>query len=354
MDSVSLEIPAKVNLTLEILGRRTDGYHLLRSLVMPVGITDTITVRSKVKGGKVEGKTVAASTFDLRPSTFSCSVIGDGIDCAELVALPPEKQLAVKAATALQKAFPESCHDGVDIAITKRIPIGAGMGGGSADAAGTLIALNRLWGLNLPAERLAEIGATVGSDVAALTLGGAVTMEGTGDIVTKIPLAETTPLPWAVIVFPGFPVSTHAAYAAYDAWRASVLASRPNDTWRASVPASRPNDARGRAPSIYATMEQCLVAGDIAGMAQSLHNDLQETVFAMHPVLREWRDTLLAHGALGALLSGSGSAVFGLVPDRAAALALAQTLRDRSPTTWVTAGVMTDCRLMASGGMNRP
>ena len=295
MDAVSVEIPGKINLTLEILGlRRSDGYHLLRSLVMPVGVTDTVTVRS--------------SGLE---SQISCAVEGEGVDCAELGAIPLEKQLAVKAAVALRAAC--GVQGGVDISIVKRIPIGAGMGGGSADAAGTLWALNRLWGLGWSAERLAEVGVTVGSDVAALTLGGAVKMEGAGEAVSRVTVDGK--MPWVVIVFPGHPVCTKRAYGLYADSKAF------NDGGRDAT----------------ATMGQCLASGDVEGVARGLYNDLQAVIFKEDERIRAWRDALLDAGAMGALLSGSGSAVFGVTADKCPAEEIARKMRERSPGTWVRA-----------------
>jgi len=233
--------------------------------------------------------------------------------------IPLEKQLAVKAAMALRTTCEaqgiEVPHQGcVDISIVKRIPIGAGMGGGSADAAGMLLALNRLWGLGWTAERLAKVGATVGSDVAALTLGGAVKMEGVGEIVSRINVDGETP--WVVIVFPGYTVCTKKAYGLYD------------DNKRLFF------DGGGDAS---ATLRQCLVTGDVEGVARGLYNDLQMVIFAEDDGIRAWHDALLDGGAMGALLSGSGSAVFGVARDKGTAEEIAQKMRERSPGTWVRA-----------------
>ena len=161
MATVTAEAPGKINLSLEILGKRADGYHELRSVVMPVSLFESVTVSER------------------RDGAVTCETVGDGVDVSELRALPAERQLAVRAVRAMQRELgrdPSRC--GCDIRVVKRVPIGAGMGGGSADAAGVLACLKALWAPDLPENRFLAAGAAVGSDVPALQLGGAVRMEG--------------------------------------------------------------------------------------------------------------------------------------------------------------------------------
>lgn len=236
-----LEAHAKINLTLEVLGVRPDGYHDLRSVVVPVPLHDDVV---------------------LEPA--------DGVSVGMPGDLPQEKNLAWRAAQALRCAT--GCTQGVRIRIVKRIPAGAGLGGGSADAAAVLTGLNELWGLGLTQSRLCEIGATVGSDVPALALGGAVLMEGRGERVT--PLADSPlrdfPLPdlsRLVLRTPPVFVSTPRVFAEF----------RASD--------------RGQGP-----------------------NDLQPAACRLHPEILEALDTLRAEGCAGVRMSGSGSSVFGFRP----------------------------------------
>lgn len=225
---------AKINLTLEVLGTRPDGYHDLRSVVLPVPLHDDVSL-------------------DPAPS-LSVEMPGG---------LPPERNLAWKAADALRRAT--GCRLGARIRIAKRIPMGAGLGGGSADAAAVLNGLNALWGLGLPKARLVALAAEVGSDVPALTLGGPVLMEGRGERVA--PLAAGYPLPdlsRLVLRTPPVFVSTPEVFRAF----------RPSD--------------RGRGA-----------------------NDLQPAACRLHPEIAAALAALEAEGCTGVAMSGSGSSVFG-------------------------------------------
>lgn len=235
---MKVEAHAKINLTLEVLGVRPDGYHDLRSIVLPVPLHDDIT---------------------LSPDNDVVVVMpGD---------IPQEKNLAWKAADTLRRAT--GCTRGVRIEIEKHIPSGAGLGGGSADAAAVLNALNIAWNLNLPKERLCTLAAEVGSDVPALTLGGAVLMEGRGERVTPLadsPLADF-PLPdmsRLVLRTPSVFVSTPAVFREF----------RESD--------------RGQGA-----------------------NDLQPAACRLHPEISDALAALRTEGCDGVMMSGSGSSVFG-------------------------------------------
>ena len=263
---VVVDAPAKVNLSLELLGTRADGYHLLRSVLMPVSLYETVTAEEA--------------------DAITCETAGDGVDVSELSTLPQERHLAVRAAEALRAAA--GVRAGARIHISKRVPIGAGMGGGSADAAGVLTALNELWGLRWPAARLAEVGATLGSDVPAMTLGGAVLLEGAGERVRRILAPDEHPAGfWLVAVFPGIPVSTKKIYENGP----SLLTS---------------------APCLCDNLVAFVRSGDVHGASRCLFNGLERTAFALYPQTERFGLALRAAGALSCLLSGSGSAVFGL------------------------------------------
>lgn len=266
---MKIEAYAKVNLTLEVFGERSDGYHALRSVVLPVSLADTLDVEATDAG------TVASDA---------------GYD----------DDLCVKAARILKSSvsgLPSST--GAKIAVIKRIPAGGGLGGGSADAAATLVALNEAWGLGMSREKLAEIGAQVGSDVPALVLGGPVLMEGRGERVTRLPGGrETVNL---VLANPGVFSSTKEVYAA-------------------CTPRLSADD------SIASRMRIALAEGDVPGIAAVLTNDLQEPATALHPEIGEALAALKAAGAQGVLMSGSGSTVFGLVESEARGAEIAAQL----------------------------
>ena len=275
---LAVEAPAKVNLTLELLGTRPDGYHELTSLVMPVSLCERVEVAPRADG------------------RVTCSTRLEAIPFFDMESVPSGRNLAEKAAAALRERT--GCALGADIRIVKRVPVGAGLGGGSADAAGALLALNRLWRLGLSVTELADIGATFASDVPAMTLGGAVVMEGRGERVKPLPLPADAPPLWLVLAFDGTPVSTKEVYGAC------------------------PHEARAPEGGAEA-MRDAIARGNAAAAARHLFNGLQATVFQSHPRIAAIADALLCAGALGALLSGSGGTVFGVARDEAHARAIA-------------------------------
>ena len=299
MPTATIEAPAKVNLTLEILGSRPDGYHELRSVVMPVSLFEGVSVSTRAD------------------DAVTCETRGEGVDVSELESLPPEKQLAVKAVRAMQRRLGRTgSGSGVDVRVVKRVPIGAGMGGGSADAAGVLACLRALWAPDLPESRLLAAGAAAGSDVPALLLGGAVRMEGRGERVGRLlPPGASAPPMWLVAAVPGVPVSTPAVYAAWDSARPA-----------GSAPPSPPLTT-GPDPCEYCA--RSVRNGDAEACARALFNGLQDIVFRLHPSTERFCLALRGGGALGTLLSGSGSAVFGLARSREGAEAIRRSLRGR-------------------------
>ena len=268
--SVTVETPAKVNLTLEVLGNRPDGYHELRSVVAPISLCDTITVTRLPSG--TELSVTAAS--------------GVGLD--NLGA--PERNLAVRVADRLRQRCGYS--GGVRIGIVKRIPIGGGLGGGSADAAGTLHALNRLWGLGLATPELMEIGSELGSDIPALVSGRIVLMEGRGEKVIPLDLAGSAFKPlWLVVANPGVACPTPEVYR----------------RWILSPEAAQNNHSR--------RMAEALASGDAAQAAAALHNGLEPAVLGGWPQVAAAAIQLKNAGCLGVMVSGSGASVFGIAAD---------------------------------------
>ncbi len=174
--------PAKINLFLHIVGRRPDGYHLLQTAFQFLDYSDQLR-------------------FTLRD---------DGVirRASPLAGIAEHQDLTVRAAALLKETG--GVRQGVDIAVDKRLPLGAGLGGGSSDAATTLVALNRLWGLNLPRQRLAELGLQLGADVPVFVHGRAAWAEGVGERLTPLTLPE----PWYLVVVPPCHVSTAEIFAA--------------------------------------------------------------------------------------------------------------------------------------------
>lgn len=273
-DAITLEAYAKVNLTLEILGKRTDGYHELRSVVMPVSLTDTVTLAPAPRGEIA--LTVTAESW---------------VDTARLGA--PCDNLVVRVAHLMQQRY--HTDQGVVLHIHKRIPIGGGMGGGSADAAAVIKGLNKLWNLNLPLAELTVFGAELGCDIPALVHGGVVVVEGRGELVK--PLMDNALLDgcrsmWMVIVNPGIMCSTAVIFR----------------NWRADL--TNP-------PKIINNIRPHIQNGDAGAISEILYNGLEGVVYNYFPEVAHASLVLKEAECLGVLLSGSGASVFGLVKDRA-------------------------------------
>ncbi len=265
--------PAKVNLTLEIFGRRPDGYHELRSILMPIGVCDELAFW-RTDDGRVETVVEAEG----------------GVSLSALVA--PENNLATRVARLLQIGF--QVGQGVAISIRKRIPVGGGLGGGSADAAGALVGLNALWRLGLSRQELRDLGAQLGSDIPALVAGGAVIMEGRGERITPLELPEAGAKCrfWLVVANPGIACPTGEIYRLHD----GGLTIRPE---------------------LFNNTLLSIRAGDVVAASRFLYNGLQPVVFEHFPATQDLAMRLRAAGALGVLLSGSGASVFALVRDQA-------------------------------------
>ncbi len=261
-----VEAPAKVNLFLRVLGLRPDGYHELETLILPVSLADRLQVH-------------ADSDPSFRTLSFSLDVTGED----EFVRGVPrgETNLVVKAG--LKLAERAGVHGFADVSLEKRIPSAAGLGGGSSDAAAALEALNELWACRLDAEALRDVGASVGSDIPALMAGGPALARGRGE---RIELAPVGPLWLALVTFP-FGVATSDAFRWWD---------------EAGGPTG---------PDPAALLGSARYQGEVFGA--SLFNDLEGPVIRRHPEIGEAKRALLEGGALGALMTGSGPTVFGVL-----------------------------------------
>ena len=274
---MKVEANAKVNFSLEVYGRRADGYHELRSVVLLIALADVLEIESAADGE------ISSDT-------------GYG-----------EKDLVVRAARALQAACPSAAGKGAKVHVEKRIPVGGGLGGGSADAAATLCALNDVWGLGLPPEALADIGAAVGSDVPALVLAqhyrAPVLMEGRGERVRLLDAAERAKLAsngigeWMVLANPGVESSTAEVYAR-----------------------CKPREKDG--------------SGDFDASAVPV-NDLQVAACMMHPEIATALAALMVAGAKGAMMSGSGATVFGFADSRDDAVRIAAAMEAVGCRAWL-------------------
>jgi 4-diphosphocytidyl-2-C-methyl-D-erythritol kinase len=259
---------AKINVFLRVQGARPDGYHELTSLVVPISLADLVTVEpAEALHVQVEGAPELAGE------------------------VPGGLNLALVAALALADACPDV--GGALIRIEKRIPVAGGLGGGSADAAATLHALNALWGCGVDPLTLAGIGERIGSDVPAMLAGEPVLVTGRGERLAPVPCA---PLHWVLVAL-GFGVRSPDAYRWWD-------------------------EDGGRTGPEPDALLAAAKAGDPSAVGPLLFNDLEGPVVARHPAIGEAKARLLDAGALGAVMSGSGSSVVGLARDEAHARAL--------------------------------
>ncbi len=285
MSSLTVPAYAKLNLTLDILGKRPDGYHELRMVMQTVSLCDDVTV-TLCEGGRI-----------------TCRVTGAELPC-------DERNLAVKAA----RAFCEEVRlsGGIAIALTKRIPSEAGMAGGSADAAAVLRALRALTVSTLSDGELERIGARVGSDVPFCVRGGTQLAEGRGERLTVL---RPAPKLYAAICKPDFPISTPALFQCSDSVE---LTERP-DT---------------------AAMLAAIKRGDAAAVCASVKNVFEQVLDgAQRKRIEEIKRALLSHGAECAAMTGSGSAVFGLFREEAACEAACCALRSAELLTFCTSFV---------------
>lgn len=272
---------AKLNLTLDVLGKREDGYHDIKSVMQAISIRDDVEI--DIGTGK--------------PWSLECATEGVPTD---------ETNLAWKAA----KVYCDAMHKdpgGITIRILKRIPSGAGLGGGSADAAAVLRALNRHYGDPLSVLALAELGAQVGSDVPFCVLCGTAMAEGRGEKLRKLP-----DMPECVFVVckPAFSVSTPELYRKLD----TVAIPKHPD---------------------HMAMESALLAGDLGKIADLIYNVFDPVVTADHLEINYIKSICNSYGALGMQMTGSGSAVYAIMPSFEYAAVVCNMLKDNYPDVFV-------------------
>lgn len=266
---IGLPAPAKLNLFLHVIGRRADGKHLLESIFILIDLADELDFSLRDDGAIV------------RTGDLECEA---------------ENDLCVRAADALRKAANKP-QAGAEIHVKKHIPAGAGMGGGSSDAATTLIALNRLWGLDLPREELARIGEALGADIPFFIRGKNAFVEGIGEIITPM---DVPPAEYAVL-WPGRGVSTAKIFS-------SPSLTRDSESLKIAIFS---DFLRNRWPELPG------------------HNDLQKTAVGLEPAILQALDALAPFGE--ARMTGSGSAVFALNRTGSAEPA---SLMERIPVDW--------------------
>lgn len=275
---------AKLNLTLDVIGRRPDGYHEVRMVMTTLDLADTLAIR---------------------PAAREIQVVTD------VPGVPGGPANLVYRAVALLREAAGRPDAGAQITIQKRIPAAAGLGGGSADAAAALRALSDLWQVSLPFARMAALALRLGADVPFCLAGGTALAEGIGERLTPLPPPPGMPVVLATprVAWPGPKTAT-----VYQAYRPEAVARRPDTS----------------------AMIAALAAQDARGVARELANALEPGAIALHPVIGELKAAMLAAGALGASMAGAGPTVFGLCATPVVAGQVAAAARRFTPAVIVT------------------
>ena len=277
MDAQSERAYGKINLDLDVVGRREDGYHLVRMIMQTVDIYDTVTIR------KACGKEIVLQT-----------------DSGVLPSDPTN--LVWRAADVMRREF--ALSDGLEITLAKRIPIAAGMAGGSADAAAVFRLLRRMYGLEVSDKRLQELALPLGADIPYCITGGTQLAEGIGEVLTRLP---TPPEASLLVCKPDLYVSTPWVYREFD----------------------RIPEEEIHHPDVDA-MAEAIRKGDLQSICGLLGNVLEQKTGAAYPIIGELERFFTEHGALGSLMTGSGPTVFAVYADEKAAEAAFSELCEKT------------------------
>ena len=283
MNSITLKSRAKINLSIDVLGKRQDGYHLVEMIMQTIDLYDLIEINEKDND-----QITIKSTSDEIP-----------LDCNNLV---------YKAANLIKKTF--NINKGVEIHIKKNIPVAAGMAWGSSNAAAVLVGLNKLWNLNLSNQQLEKIGLKLGADVPFCINGGAVLASGIGEELT--PIKGLTKDVCILVCKPDLFVSTKEVYECIDS---KDIDKRPNNKF----------------------LIECLKNEDTRQLAENMFNVLEGVTMDKHPVIQQIKDIMTNNRALGAMMSGSGPTVFGLYENREDAVKCKAILEKQFKQTFVVA-----------------
>ena len=272
-DTITLKALAKINLGLDVLGRRENGYHDVRMVMQTIYLYDNVTMEKTEEAG----------------IQLECNLFYLPVD---------ETNIAYKAAKLLMDEF--DIKEGVRIVLDKHIPVAAGLAGGSANAAAVLVGMNRLFSLGLSREELMKRGVTLGADVPYCVMRGTVLAEGIGEVLTPL-----SPLPkcYVLIAKPGISVSTKTVYEKLDSQEITEH------------------------PDIDGIIEG-LDKQDIYKVASSMGNVLETVTIGDYPIIEEIKDVMKEEGALNAMMSGSGPTVFGIFDDRSKAKQAQQKIRE--------------------------
>ncbi|MEA5516067.1 4-(cytidine 5'-diphospho)-2-C-methyl-D-erythritol kinase [Nodularia sp. UHCC 0506] len=295
MRSYNLIAPAKINLYLEIISERPDGYHELSMILQSIALADKINVQS-------------LSTDTIR------------VNCKHPQVPTNKSNLAYRAAALMAAKFPEALaqYGGVEITINKHIPVAAGLAGGSTNAAAVLVGIDLLWNLGLTQPELEQLGATLGSDIPFCVAGGTVIATGRGEKLSPLPSLDHIYI--VLAKYRSLEVSTAWAYKTYrQEFGSSDLKDMENLAARAAAVHSE--------AIIKAVLNQ-----DAGEIAEKLHNDLERVVLPAYPQVLQLRELFATQaGVLGTMMSGSGPTVFALVESEAQAQAVKLQMRAAIP-----------------------
>jgi 4-diphosphocytidyl-2-C-methyl-D-erythritol kinase len=266
--------PAKVNLHLRVLGKRKDGFHDISTLMQRISLYDEMI--------------------------FSPADRGIILSCPGSAIPENSDNIVYRAADALFSRL--SHHLGIHITIKKNIPVAAGLGGGSSNAATALVTMNDMMNLNYSTDNLMKIGAELGADVPFFIFGKTAWASGIGD---RLQAAENIPPLWFVLINPGFEISTRMIYKGLNLRLTKRVVNY-----------------------------KCPVLRTADDIVKGLHNDLERVSLVLHPILRYFKNILLQNGALGALMSGSGPTVMGIFTDERCAIAAQKSLANAGGSEW--------------------
>lgn len=279
MRSCNLKAYAKINLGLDVTGKREDGYHEVRMIMQTVNLYDTLFIK------EIDRNAVVIKT--------------------NKAFLPVnESNIIYKAATLMKESF--GIEKGFFVDLKKHIPVAAGMAGGSADAAATMVGINNMFRLGLPLDRLMELGVKIGADVPYCIMRGTALAEGIGEKLTRL---ASMPECQILIAKPPISVSTKSVYEKLDL--SEVVH-----------------------PDIDGMID-CLKEGSLTGISSRLMNVLERVTVTDHPLINEYKEEMIRLGALGSLMSGSGPTVFGIFDNKDRSLTAKMTFKEKYPSAHV-------------------
>ncbi|MCR5829954.1 MAG: 4-(cytidine 5'-diphospho)-2-C-methyl-D-erythritol kinase [Lachnospiraceae bacterium] len=293
-DKTVIKAHGKINLALDIIGRRPDGYHEVSMIMQSVSLDDELVFeKTDVAGLKLRLGNLPSDDSEEQDAQGKSSAetnCESGTSVSHEGGMLPvgSDNIIFKAYRALNERY---SLGGVECTLTKNIPIAAGMAGGSTDAAATLKALRELFSLDISDSELAEIAVGIGADVPYCLMGGTALSEGIGEKLTALP---ALPKCCILLVHPDIPVSTKDVYNAYD---------RAPHTFHPDIPA----------------IKSCISKGDLKGMCELAGNVLEEATIPMHPEIKDIKNKIKEFAPLLSLMTGSGPTVFGIFDDEAKA-----------------------------------